>query len=129
MSQNYLFQVLSYAQKNHQLGNTLRGIGYQTGYAAAGAGIGGLTAGPFGALIGTIFGAVIGYRNSEDYGSLMNIVQGMRSDEQEKLAAEIRNLVGATTFNDFTTWFANLDHQRLLMDLLYAFIRQQSGSS
>lgn len=57
-----------------ELANTVRGVVFQTKYAAAGAAVGGVLGGPLGALIGTTVGGVVGYASCDPYKVTFSII-------------------------------------------------------
>ncbi|CAB3410466.1 unnamed protein product [Caenorhabditis bovis] len=125
---SYLHHVLQYAQKNHNLRNTLSGILKQGGYAAAGAGIGGAAGGPLGALIGTLAAAIIGYSETDDYESILSLLRDLTPEEKNNLANEVKSMVGSSTLSDFEEWFKNFNHQEMLFKLFSAFAMHQLSS-
>ncbi|CAI2357344.1 unnamed protein product [Caenorhabditis sp. 36 PRJEB53466] len=129
MSDAYLREVFNYAQRNHSLKQTVSGIAYQTGYAAAGAGAGGLLAGPLGAMFGTLAGAVYGYAVSDNYASAFGILGTLGDEEKDSLAGGIKSIVGGLTFNEFVKWFQDLDHQTMFMQLLMTYMAGSRNKS
>ncbi len=63
----YINQVLDIVSESRDLRSSFLGIAKQTGYAAGGAAIGGVCAGPPGAFVGGVVGAAYGYMYADDY--------------------------------------------------------------
>ncbi|CAD6188890.1 unnamed protein product [Caenorhabditis auriculariae] len=123
MSGTYLYRVIQCVQSSPRLRYTASGVAKQTGMTAAGTATGGILFGPFGALIGSIIGGLVGYKMADDYGGLLTVLNELPHDQRGMLTS--KNLVGGVTFEQFTRWFREGDHQQLLLDLLFEFARKQ----
>ena len=63
-------------------------------YAVGGLIIGGLVGGPFGAMLGGMAGSVLGWKNSEDYSSMIGTLNNMTDEEKARLFDRVQEVRG-----------------------------------
>ncbi|KAL3866371.1 hypothetical protein ACJMK2_043674 [Sinanodonta woodiana] len=98
---NYIVHIL---ETHKELKKTSIGIFRHMAWAASGVAVGGLVAGPPGALLGGIAGSVYGYLRSDDYQSLVTVVRALSDSEREELVRRVQELVGSKTVEALSTF-------------------------
>lgn len=125
----YYRQLLDLLETNEDIKRTIIGVFGQMSWAASGAGVGGLVAGPPGALIGGIAGSVIGYMRSDDYSSMMGVLRGLTDEEKENLVNEVQGVVGSTAVEDLSSFIGSPGQREVLVNCIREFIKVFSGES
>ncbi|VDN20328.1 unnamed protein product [Gongylonema pulchrum] len=120
----YLHRVLDVMSETSELRSTTIGIARQAGYAAGGAVLGGLIAGPTGGLLGTIVGGAVGYIRTDPYCNLWLAVQSLSQSEKSSLGHKIQQLVGAVTVEEFMHWIQSEGHRQLILTLLQEAVKR-----
>ena len=83
------------------------GIFKQTAYGAGGTVVGGVLAGPPGALIGGLAGSLIGYMAADEYKSMLKVMRNLDDKDKEKIVKKVQELVGSVGIEDLVKFINN----------------------
>ncbi|KAI8792957.1 hypothetical protein BgiMline_002966 [Biomphalaria glabrata] len=114
----YYDHLMNLLKTNPELHKTARGIFKQVAWGAAGTIAGGVVGGPFGAMVGGVAGSFIGYRMSDDYQSLIEVLQDLTDEEKAELVKRVQELVGGTTIEALTRFIGTQAQRSSLLHLL-----------
>ncbi|CAL1535576.1 unnamed protein product [Lymnaea stagnalis] len=112
---NHLMDLL---KTNPELHKTGKGIFKQVAWGAAGTIAGGAVGGPVGAMIGGLAGSLMGYRMSDDYQSLIDVMQDLTDEDKAELVKKVQELVGATSIEALTRFIGAQAQRSALLNLL-----------
>ncbi|ESO82729.1 hypothetical protein LOTGIDRAFT_155746 [Lottia gigantea] len=112
---NHLIELL---ETNAELKKTARGIATQLCWAGGGTVVGGIVAGPPGAMVGGIVGSVVGYCRVDPYQSLVRTLKNLSKRERAELVAKVQELVGSTSIEALTRFIASQAQREVLLNLL-----------
>ncbi|KAH9520369.1 hypothetical protein Btru_060603 [Bulinus truncatus] len=116
----YYDHLMNLLKTNPELHKTAKGIFKQVAWGASGTIVGGVIGGPFGAMVGGLAGSVIGYRMSDDYQSLIEVLQDFTDDEKAELVKRVQELVGSTSIEALTRFIGIQAQRSSLLNLLRA---------
>lgn len=116
---NHLMDILN---TDEELRKTARGIFKQLAWAAGGTAVGGVFAGPLGAMVGGMAGSLLGYHFSSDYESLVAVIRNLTEDEKQKIVQKIQELVGSTSLEALTQFIGAQVQREALLNLLRQFV-------
>lgn len=125
----YFKHLTELLETNTELKKMGRGICSQMAWAAGGAGVGGLVAGPPGALLGGIAGSVIGYCKSEDYSSIKDVLKLLSDEEKQNLVNSVQDLVGSVKAEDLTAFVDSQSQRQLLLNCIQDFLKSKKKSA
>ena len=95
---------------------------WQAAYALIGCVLGAAVFGNFGALIGTVIGAWLGYRAVNPYHSLISQLNELNDRQKHNLAEEIRRTVGSSNVDNLLRYATNGNGRQLIFDLIQRFM-------
>jgi len=122
---NYYQAIVNLLQGRHSLATTLWGMFRQALYALAGCLIGGAIFAHYGALIGTVIGAWLGFRAVNPYHSLISQMNELNDHQRQNIADEIRRTVGSTSV-DRLLQYGMSDHGRqFILDTIQRYLGRQ----
>ncbi|KAH9520364.1 Bis(5'-adenosyl)-triphosphatase enpp4 [Bulinus truncatus] len=117
----YYDHLMNLLKTNPELHKTAKGIFKQVTWGASGTIVGGVIGGPFGAMVGGLAGSVIGYRMSDDYQSLIEVLQDFTDDEKAELVKRVQELDKVNLIVTSDHGMTSVDVENKLIDLtLYA---------
>ncbi|XP_063431151.1 uncharacterized protein LOC134713799 [Mytilus trossulus] len=117
----YYNQLMKILATNPKLKASAKGIFKHVAYGACGIVIGGFGGGPLGALVGGIAGTVFGYWQSDDYDSLLKVLNSLSDSEKEKLVQKVQEQVGSTRIEALTRFIENQAQRKVLLHLIRKF--------
>ncbi|GFO07824.1 hypothetical protein PoB_003432900 [Plakobranchus ocellatus] len=103
-----------------------QGIFRQVAWGACGTVAGAAVGGPFGAMVGGIAGSLIGYRLSDDYQSLIDVMQDLSDAEKEELVKKVQELVGSSSIEALTRYIGSQAQRSALLNLLRSAVNEMS---
>lgn len=124
----YYRHIMDLLDTNAELKKTAHGIFHQVAYAAGGTAIGGIVAGPPGALIGGIIGSYLGYRTVHDYDSVVEVIRGLSDAEKADLVRKVQTLVGSTSLEALTTFIGQQVNREMFVNLIREFANSANKS-
>lgn len=123
----YYKHLMELLETNEELKKTSKGIFKQMAWAAGGACVGGVVAGPPGALVGSIAGSVIGYCKSDEYSSMVKVLKNLTDSEKQELVKKVQELVGSTGLEALTAFIGSQVSRELLINLVREFANNKGG--
>ncbi|XP_052280051.1 protein C19orf12 homolog isoform X2 [Dreissena polymorpha] len=123
----YYRHLMDLLETNQEIKKTSKGIFKQMAWAAGGTCAGGLVAGPPGALIGGIAGSLIGYMKSDEYSSMLKILQNLTDKEKAELVRKVQELVGSTALESLTSFIGTQVQRELLLNCVRQFLGNKGG--
>jgi len=119
---NYFQAILNLIQGRHSTVATAWGMFWQAFYAVAGCVIGAAVFGNYGALIGTIIGAWLGFRSVNPYHSLIGQLNELSDHHKQNLADEIRRTVGSSSVDNLLRYATNGTGRQFLFDIVQGYL-------
>jgi len=119
----YYNHIMTILETDPRLKKTAKGIFAQMAYAAGGAAVGGMVAGPAGAMIGGIAGSLYGYTRVDEYDALLIVLREMSESEKEELVKKVQELVGSTGLEALTSFIGSQVSREVLINLVREFAR------
>ena len=95
---------------------------WQAAYALIGCVAGAAIFGNYGALIGTVIGAWLGFRAVNPYHSLVSQLNDLNDRQKQNLAEEIRRTVGSSNVDNLLRYATNTNGRQLILDLIQRFL-------
>ncbi|KAK2146640.1 hypothetical protein LSH36_593g01027 [Paralvinella palmiformis] len=120
----YYRHIVDLLDTNQELKKTAHGIFHQVAYAAGGTAIGGIVAGPPGALIGSY----LGYRTVNDYDSMVEVIRGLSDAEKADLVRKVQALVGSTSLEALTGFIGQQVNREIFVNLVREFANHANKS-
>ncbi|XP_005102240.1 uncharacterized protein LOC101859797 isoform X2 [Aplysia californica] len=114
----YYDHLMGILKTNPELAKTAKGIFKQVAWGAAGTVAGAAFGGPFGAMVGGIAGSMLGYRMSDDYQSLIDVLQDLTEEDKEELVKRVQELVGSSSIEALTRYIGTQAQRSALLNLL-----------
>ncbi|XP_059157429.1 uncharacterized protein LOC131941882 [Physella acuta] len=114
----YYDHLMNLLRTNPELHKTARGIFKQVAWGAAGTVAGAAVGGPVGAMIGGIAGSIVGYRMSDDYQSLIDVMQDLSDEEKKEIVKRVQELVGGSAIEALTRFIGSQAQRSSLIHLL-----------
>ena len=87
-------------------------------YGAGGTMLGGVLAGPPGALIGGVAGSLIGYMTADEYQSMLKVMRNLSDKDKEKIAKKVQELVGSVGIEELVRFIGTQVQRDALLHLL-----------
>jgi|ERR1711971_293384 len=103
---------------NPELHKTAKGIFKQVAWGAVGTIVGGAVGGPGGAMVGGCVGSYMGYRMSDNYQSMIEVLQDMSEAEKQELVSKVQELVGCSSTEALTRYIGSQAQRSALLELL-----------
>ncbi|GFN75704.1 hypothetical protein PoB_000221000 [Plakobranchus ocellatus] len=122
----YYEHLMSLLKTNPELHKTAKGMFKQVAWGACGTVAGAAVGGPFGAMVGGIAGSLIGYRLSDDYQSLIDVMQDLSDAEKEELVKKVQELVGSSSIEALTRYIGSQAQRSALLNLLRSAVNEMS---
>lgn len=123
----YYKHLMELLETNAELKKTSKGIFKQMAWAAGGTCVGGVVAGPPGALAGGIIGAVYGYCVSDSYDSMLNVIRNLSDTEKRRLVEKVQELVGSSTLEALTAFIGSQVQREMLLNCIRTVLQNKSG--
>uniref|UniRef100_A0A0B7ASV7 Glycine zipper domain-containing protein n=1 Tax=Arion vulgaris TaxID=1028688 RepID=A0A0B7ASV7_9EUPU len=120
----YYDNLMNLLKTNPELHKTAKGIFKQVSWTAAGTVAGAVVGGPFGAMIGGIAGSLVGYRMSDDYQSMIDVLQDISDEDKAELVKRVQELVGATSLEALTRFIGAQAQRSALIGLLRSAVSE-----
>ncbi|CAF1034600.1 unnamed protein product [Adineta ricciae] len=124
---NYFDAILNLIQGRSGTISTLWGMFWQAFYALAGCVIGAVLLGNYGALIGTVIGAWLGFKAVNPYHSLASQLRDLDDHHKRNLADEVRRTVGSSSIDNLLRYATNTSGRQLIFDIIQRYLN--SGQS
>ncbi|KAL4227947.1 hypothetical protein ACF0H5_013386 [Mactra antiquata] len=123
----YYKHLMDLLETNKELKKTSVGIFKQMAWAAGGTCAGGVVAGPPGALVGGIVGAVYGYCKSDNYSSMISVLKNLTDAEKKILVEKVQELVGSSTVEALTSFIGSQVQRELLINCIRQVLKNKDG--
>ena len=114
----YYNHLMDIVQTDPELRETAKGMFKQTAWTAAGTIAGGLVAGPVGAVFGGCVSSYLGYKLSDDYASMVEVLKNLPDAEKHELVMEVQELVGSSSVEALTSFVGGQGQAQALLALL-----------
>jgi hypothetical protein len=122
LNPNYFQAIINLIQGRHSTAATLWGMFWQAFYALAGCIIGGAVFGNYGALIGTVIGAWLGFRAVNPYHSLIGQLNELSDHQRQNLTDEVRRTVGSSSVDNLLRYALNGNGKQLIFDIVQRYL-------
>ncbi|GFR80794.1 hypothetical protein ElyMa_004053700 [Elysia marginata] len=122
----YYEHLMGILRTNPELHKTAKGVFKQVAWGATGTIAGAAVGGPFGALVGGIAGSLIGYSQSDDYQSLIGVMEDLSEEDKKEIAAKVQELVGGTSIEALTRYIGSQAQRSALINLLRSAVGEMS---
>ncbi|UJR08353.1 hypothetical protein I4U23_012624 [Adineta vaga] len=126
---NYFDAILNLIQGRSGTLSTLWGMFWQALYAIAGCVIGAVIFGNYGALIGTIIGAWLGFKAVNPYHSLTSQLRDLNDHTKQNLADEIRRTVGSSSVDNLLRYATNGSGRQLIFDIIQRYLNNGQSNN
>lgn len=123
----YYKHLMEILETNADLKKTSKGIFKQMAWAAGGSCAGGVVAGPPGALVGGIVGAVYGYCTSDNYDSMLTVIRNLSDSDKQRLVEKVQELVGSSTLEALTAFIGSQVQRELLINCIRGVLQNKGG--
>ncbi|KAK7485905.1 hypothetical protein BaRGS_00022900 [Batillaria attramentaria] len=123
----YYSHLMELLKTNAELRKTATGIFKQVAWAAGGTAVGGMVGGPLGAMVGGVAGSYFGYWYSNDYDSLITVIQELTVEEKKELVAKVQELVGSTSIEALTRFIGTQVQREALLTLIRNVVNGKQG--
>ena len=74
-----------------------------------------------------LLGSVIGYMQSDDYDSMINVLMNMSDSEKKRLVLKVQELVGGIGIQALTRFIGNQAQREVLLHLIQGFAKNPQG--
>ena len=74
-----------------------------------------------------LLGSVIGYMQSDEYDSMINVLMNMSDSEKKRLVQKVQELVGGTGIEALTRFIGNQAQREVLLHLIQGFAKNPQG--
>ncbi|CAF1078723.1 unnamed protein product [Adineta steineri] len=125
---NYFDAIINLIQGRNGTLGTLWGMFWQAFYALAGCVIGAAVLGNYGALIGTVIGAWMGFRAVNPYHSLLGQLRDLNDHQKQNLTDEIRRTVGSSSVDNLLRYATNGTGRQLVFDIIQRYLNNGQPS-
>lgn len=119
---NYFQAILNLISGRSSTVATLWGMFWQAFYALAGCVIGAAVLGNYGALIGTVIGAWLGFRAVNPYHSLISQLNELNDHQKQNLTDEIRRTVGSSSVDNLLQYATNGSGRQFVFDIIQRYL-------
>lgn len=123
----YYSHLMELLKTNAELRKTATGIFKQVAWAAGGTAVGGVVGGPLGAMVGGVTGSWLGYKFSNDYDSLITVIQELTDQEKQELVTKVQELVGSISIEALTRFIGAQVQREALLTLLRNVVSGKQG--
>lgn len=96
-------------------------------WAAGGSCAGGVVAGPPGALIGGIAGALFGYCTADNYDSMLTVLRNLSDADKKRLVEKVQELVGSSALEALTAFIGSQVQRELLINCIQSVLQNKGG--
>jgi len=129
LNPNYFNAIINLIQGRHSTVATFWGMFWQAVYAVGGCVIGAAILGNWGALIGTVIGAWLGFKAVNPYHSLIGQLNSLNNHQRQNLTDEIRRTVGSSSVDNLLNYATNGNGRQLLFDIIGRYLNNNQPQS
>jgi len=122
LNPNYFQAILNLIQGRNSTAATLWGMFWQAFYALAGCVIGAAVFGNYGALLGTVIGAWLGFRAVNPYHSLISQLNELNDHQRQNITDEVRRTVGSSSVDNLLRYATNGNGKQLIFDIIQRYL-------
>ncbi|WAR00879.1 hypothetical protein MAR_025251 [Mya arenaria] len=123
----YYKHLMEIMETNEEIKKTSKGIFKQMAWAAGATCLGGVVAGPPGALVGGIAGSLLGYMQSDEYSSMLKVLRNLTDEDKQNLVNKIQELVGSSALEALTNFIGTQVQREMLLNLIKQFLNNKGG--
>ncbi|RUS79583.1 hypothetical protein EGW08_012654 [Elysia chlorotica] len=122
----YYDHLMGILRTNPELQKTAKGMFKQVAWGAAGTVAGAAVGGPFGAMVGGIAGSLIGYTRSDDYQSLIGVMEDLTEEDKQEISRKVQELVGGSSIEALTRYIGSQAQRSALLNLLRSAVSEMA---